>query len=75
MNTWNTLSKILNNKTLQIAEVIGYNDVYHTVKTSSNSIVDVKSENKYLVGDFVFIENNQITNKAPTLNTFEIELQ
>lgn len=74
MNTWNALSRILGNKSLQIAEIIGYNDVYHVIQTSSGSITDVLSEVRYNVGDKVFIEDKKITGKAPTLNYIEVEL-
>jgi hypothetical protein len=74
MNTWNTLSRILSNKNLQIVEVIGYNENYHTVKTSSNNIFDVKSEVTYDVGSKVFVEGDKIINRAPTLNYTEVEI-
>ena len=74
MNTWALLSKILGGKNLQIAKVIGYNDVYHTVEMSSGNIMDVKSEITYQLNDKVFIENNIIIGKAPTLNYIEVDL-
>lgn len=74
MNTWAALTKILSNKTLQIAKIIGYNENYHVVETENGSIFDVKSEVTYSIGDNVFIEGDRITNKAPTLNHVEVEI-